>query len=331
MAFATGMVATNAVGWLHENLIRPHAAHNAEAVYYPGAFAGLNITTGYFAKFDGTNADILFDGIIDEDFKQTINAGTAAGAAEIRIRHPRMIQVRTTTPITVADVRKPVYAAGHDDGRVQLTVPGSGNTVHLGFIQDVIDANTCLISVNLHTRPTGTSFPQPAVASLTNNTGGTANNTLDAHGGFVRIAYLLTLNDVAGVRDIVTDFTPGFTGRVVGLEFVVDTKVTTAAKTLNLNVEIGSTDVTGGVLALTSANTATSGVVITSSAVTGTNTFTATDKISVEASNVSQFSEGDGMLYIVLENTAIRDNIADLGVKMNDLLARLRSAGVIAN
>lgn len=111
--------------------------------------------------------------------------------------------------------------------------------------------------------------------------------------------YLVNLATVAD-GDIFTGYTPGFRGRVIAVDAVVTQEVTTGSKLSTLNVEIGTTNITGGAVALTSANTATHGVLVAGSAVTAANTFTATDTISFEASSTTAFSEGSVMLLVKL-------------------------------
>jgi len=100
--------------------------------------------------------------------------------------------------------------------------------------------------------------------------------------------------------DVVTEYTPGFPGAIKKVSFLVTDPVTTADKAATLNLEINSTNLTGGVLALTSANCTPLGKVIDATAITGNNVFDADDTISVEASSVTAFVEGEGLLLIVL-------------------------------
>ncbi len=102
--------------------------------------------------------------------------------------------------------------------------------------------------------------------------------------------------------DILTNFTPGFAGKIVKVDFAVTTKVTTGSKLSTLNLEIGSTNLTGGTVALTSANCTPLGNVVAGAAVTGANSFTATDTISIEAASTTAFSEGAGNLLVTIQN-----------------------------
>jgi hypothetical protein len=100
--------------------------------------------------------------------------------------------------------------------------------------------------------------------------------------------------------DVLTNFTPGFPGRIVSVAFAIFDPVTTASKAATLNLEIGTVNLTGGVISLTSANCTPLGAVIAGTAITANNTFGATDTISVEASSVTAFVEGEGVLLLTL-------------------------------
>lgn len=94
--------------------------------------------------------------------------------------------------------------------------------------------------------------------------------------------------------DLITTITPGFAGRIIGLEFVCTTAITTGAKATTLNAEIGTTDCTGSLVV--SGTYALGATEI--QAVTASNTFTATDTLSIEATSTTTFSEGAGVLLI---------------------------------
>jgi predicted RecA/RadA family phage recombinase len=107
--------------------------------------------------------------------------------------------------------------------------------------------------------------------------------------------------------DIVTTYTPGFAGVIEKVSFVVTDPATTADKAATLNLEIGTTNLTGGVITLSSAaggNALTLGKVVDGTAITAANVFGAADTISVEASSVTAFAEGEGALLIVIKNAA---------------------------
>ncbi len=92
-----------------------------------------------------------------------------------------------------------------------------------------------------------------------------------------------------------------FKGRVLKWEYVVTDAVTTASKLSTLNLEIGTTNLTGGAIALTSAGMTPLGKVIAGAAITGNNGFNAGSTLSVKASSTTTFIEGEGVLVITLQ------------------------------
>ncbi len=101
--------------------------------------------------------------------------------------------------------------------------------------------------------------------------------------------------------DIVTDYAPGINGTIKKVSFVVTDPVTTADKLSNLHLEIGAVALTGGVVALTSANCTPLGAVVAGTAITANNVFTSTDNISVVAADTTAFVEGEGVLLITIQ------------------------------
>jgi hypothetical protein len=136
--------------------------------------------------------------------------------------------------------------------------------------------------------------------------GGSANEygeilLLPQSASYATLCIPITLANITTAGDVVTAFTPGFNGKIASMQFIVTTAVTTGSKAATLNAEIGTTNVTGGEVALTSANCTPLGAVVAGAAITGNNTFSSTDTISIEASSVTAFAEGAGVLVIVLQ------------------------------
>jgi hypothetical protein len=108
--------------------------------------------------------------------------------------------------------------------------------------------------------------------------------------------------------DILTSFVPGFKFAIEKVMFAVQAAVTTAAKLATITPKIDAVDITGGVLALTSANCTPKGTVLTGTAVTGANDDNLgsdTSAITLTASAVTAFVEGDGELIIILRNREV--------------------------
>lgn len=95
-------------------------------------------------------------------------------------------------------------------------------------------------------------------------------------------------------------YTPGFAGLILSLNSYNKTPVTTAAKLATFTAAIAGTPTTGGAVALTSANCATVGSKVNGSAITAANAFTAAQEITIAASSVTAFVEGEQVLVLAL-------------------------------
>lgn len=167
-----------------------------------------------------------------------------------------------------------------------------------------------------------------AIASITDSSGGTAADAIAANVGKVIVPVFINLAELAD-GDIVTTLTPGFAGVIDSVDFFTGKAVTTAAKASSLNLEIGTTNLTGGVVALTSANCTPKGVKVAGTAVTAANSFSATDTISIEAASTTTFVEGNGWLVITMTNMEEANAFASLAAKQEAILDALRYQGVI--
>lgn len=114
----------------------------------------------------------------------------------------------------------------------------------------------------------------------------------------VFLEFPIELASITGAQDVVTTFPVGFDGVIEDVRFVTNKAVTTAAKLATLGLTIGTTAVTGGVVALTSATVTPMGAIVAGSAITGANVVTKASTISVKASAVTAFAEGSGTLIV---------------------------------
>lgn len=143
--------------------------------------------------------------------------------------------------------------------------------------------------------------------TLTNNTGATLaagtevlvsveHWTVPA----IHIVVPVLLVDVSAA-DVVTAMVPGVDGYITHIQWVQGTPVTTAGDGMDFNLEIGSTNVTGGVVALTSATATPLGVVIHGTRITAANRITKKDTLSLEAAaGAGVFAEGAGHFVITV-------------------------------
>jgi len=119
----------------------------------------------------------------------------------------------------------------------------------------------------------------------------------------VSIQFPVNLASVTGNIDVVTAFRPGVDGMIEDLSFTVTQPVTTAAKLATLAPTINAVAVTGGAVALTSANATPLGKVLQGSAITALNTISRSDTLSIKATGVTAFVEGQGVLTIRIRRT----------------------------
>lgn len=172
--------------------------------------------------------------------------------------------------------------------------------------------------------------PLPVIYQLANSTAlglGISLDTRPAAGGWSRVAGnlwlytfpLLDLTDVTNAdvfvldADGVTNSAAGDTARtgqgldgkagdILAITYTINTACSTASDGTTINAEIGTTNLTGGVLTLVSDNlTASDPLVTVSTLATGNNTFAADDQISIEASSTTAFAEGDGYISLLCD------------------------------
>lgn len=103
--------------------------------------------------------------------------------------------------------------------------------------------------------------------------------------------------------DIITDVRPGIFGALEHSWVTMTDPVTTAAKLATLGWEIGAAAVTGGAVALTSANATPLGKVVEGAAITALNTLTPESKLSLVASGTTAFAEGEGYVTLRIRKT----------------------------
>ena len=138
-----------------------------------------------------------------------------------------------------------------------------------------------------------------------------ANNSIvrQVYKGTWTFPILLVNMTVSG--EVVTDFLPGFAGRIVKWYWIQNTAVTTGGKSAALDLEINERSVTSGVgtatsIALASATCTPLGKVIEGSAIGGgTARFNATDTISIESTVTVAFAEGAGSIVIEYEGKVL--------------------------
>jgi predicted RecA/RadA family phage recombinase len=234
--------------------------------------AGTTIYKGSLVNVDATGYAVPAADAASVVFMGMAMEGGTAGQT-IRVYRRGIFKFAIPATATIADVGQRVYVA--DSATVTKT---ASNGVYVGRIIQVDSATSVWVDLE---------YGAPAIGTV-------ADRSI--------LTIPVKLANLAD-GDIVTTFTPGFAGTIEKISFVVTDPVTTADKAATLNLEIGTTDVTGGVLSLTSTACGTLGKVTDAIAITGNNAFKDDDTISVEAADVTAFTEGEGALLIVLGHT----------------------------
>lgn len=262
----------------------------------------------------------------------------------------KIVKFHTTLTITPARGVATYWKAGEDpDSFIVTTDAPTGGTQFAGLCINVVTAgyygiiqisgvghalgkassltNTGAVGQRLSIVSATGAWDNPDNGALTDSGTGTATTaTIAAGTGQYVLPIHCTLAQITGAGDILTNHVLGHKFKILSVDAVVDKVVTTAAKLFTANLEIGTTNVTGGEVALTSANCTPLGARVAGAAITAANTGSASDTISIEAASVTAFAEGEVIFLIRIQNMDTADAFSALVAATN---AR-RSSNVIA-
>lgn len=148
--------------------------------------------------------------------------------------------------------------------------------------------------------------------TVPDNSGGTANAATGVVANLAKQTFILPvqLADIAAAETYKIAVPFAFTLNSVG--FRTGKPASTAAKLATLTAQVNGTPVTGGVVALTSANQNATGTLTAGSAITALNTGTAGQTAEVATSAVTAFVEGDGWVEFSVTNNDLANAIATL-------------------
>ena len=198
-------------------------------------------------------------------YSQCDNSSGSAGAKYVDVWKRGAVKLSVSGAV-ITDVGRPVYAT--DDNAFVLAGPTA--STFIGRIVRFVSSGVVIVEFdaqNLKEQLIDVSFGFKATAAATTG-------------------------------DWVTTWTPGFAGRVVKTYFVGEVVGTAYAGSINL--EIGTTNLTGGVITLTTTTGLAKGSVAAGSAITADNSFTATDTLSVEITSNTTDAAGSGTIHVVL-------------------------------
>jgi len=224
---------------------------------------GVEANAAGYALPMGDDANCVFLGVAIEEVDNTLT-GHSQGGKKVRVQMGgNAVFLKASAAQT--DLGLSAYASY--DKTVVLS--GASNPMIVGRVIEIIDTTHVRVQMKL------------------------AENVPDTtHYFYGAFCFHIKLAKLAN-GDIVTNFHAPFAGELLMPSVVVSDPATTASKLASLNLEIGTTNVTGGGIDLTSANMTPLGAVVDGAAVTGNNAFSAGDHISIEASSVTAFVEGE--------------------------------------
>lgn len=150
-------------------------------------------------------------------------------------------------------------------------------------------------------------------SAVTDSSGGSATTAVAAGvGKYVLNLGTIPLALISGAGDVITDLVIPHKFALLSLDARVVTPVTTGSKAATLSLEIGAAAVTGGAVALTSANCTPLGAAVAGSAITAANTGAAAGTISLVSSAVTAFAEGSVSVFLTIQNMDTADAFATL-------------------
>lgn len=280
----------------------------ASTVIYQGSIVALN-ASGY-AVPGSVSTSLTAVGVAQ--FTADNSAGVD-GAINIGVQQC-VAQFGNASSITIASLGALCYiasdstvstsASGKSIAGTVYAVDANGVWVYMGLAAPISASSLTTFQTNLASNASANGASLVGVQDADSNF--TANSTVESA---LQQAMETTRSVIScpipaysaiANAGVLMRLTPGFVGRIKGMHVQATTAVTTGSKLATLTPNIAASPVTGGVVSMTSAGQNAIGAVQNGTAVTAANTFTAVQEITVVASSVTAFSEGAGVIYLVL-------------------------------
>lgn len=231
---------------------------------YAGMWAGIRgpdhaTTQGYLDAYDDEKGMIFAGGHLDSQILGDTSA-TPPTENELGLGPAIYPQATVTGVASRADIGKAVYAT--DSNTLTLTAPTYATPI--GIVVDWATSTTCDVLIF----------------------GLAVQGAVDLNGQGTQALHLgnFTFASMAD-GDILTSYPMPCHASIETFYAVVGTPLVGSGGTTALNLEIGTTNVTGGVLTVSTAAGGTLGTVLTATSITASNTAHADDSISIEASS----------------------------------------------
>lgn len=199
---------------------------------------------------------------------------------------------------------------------------GTVTLTNLGFPGDVA-VGTAIANGSIVVPGVGNVDLLSGVTVLTDNSTGTAGDTIAAGVGVVKLFFPHTFIGGTAAAEPVTAHVLGFKFKILSWVFVTEVLLVGASGSRVANMEINATDVgtVASTITIPIANAAV-GTITSGTAVSGTNTGTVTDTFSIELqAGGTAFTAGSGTFVITVQNMDDADAIASIAAKVNSLIA----------
>lgn len=250
-------------------------------VIYAGALCAISgpnaaASNGYVVDHEQV-AGLIPLGILNKKVTGDSDGTPVPPSAEILL-NSAIVKKAVTGVDGINDVGKPVYAS--DNQTYTLTRP-SNKVLPSGMVLEHLSGTSCWILL----------FGVDVLAAM-------------AIGGGERQLLALGNYQWAAIAngDLRTAIPMQGHGKIVGVFAMVDEVMVGAGGTVDVNLEIGGTDVTGGVVTVSTAAGGTRGTKLAGTAVTAANVFHEGDALDVEAANAGGTrTSGTFDLYAVVE------------------------------
>lgn len=164
-----------------------------------------------------------------------------------------------------------------------------------------------------------------SIAQLIDNSGGTIGGIITPTVGITTLTWHYDLVNLTTSDDL-TDYFLGYAFKILSIDWVTTTPSTGVNHATQIAIDINATPTTGGIISLTSANTATKGSLVLGSAITANNIGTATGAnsiITLRSVEANHFVDGDGTIIVRIQNLDTRDALASIVSKLNTCIATL--------
>lgn len=257
------------------------------------------------------------------------------GQAAFTLTTASFVVPATSATVVVSVVNNSWMALGEpifipDAGTFEVSSKTGTTSVTLTYLD--YDTNTETgETINAGTLVTPSGFAGPATTGalpnqITDNSGGTASDTIAAGVGIFTLAFPIQLAAMTtSAADLLTNYVVGFAFKLLSISFSTTTIGVGASASQILNLEIGAVNVTGGTVTLTEAGTDTLGELTAGTAITGANTGTAADTLSIEvAAGGTIFTAGAGVILVRVQNLDSVNAFSSLSDHLNDIIAALQ-------